>query len=90
MLWNRLLTFIPDTVLQPVVSDATDVRAGEYATYLYIVAHCCEFKCSPGATFDYQHAELVVNDVDSCLPWGFDMSLGSVDFSINVTSFLFT
>ena len=51
MFWNRLLTFIPDTVLQPVVSDATDVRAGEYATYLYIVAHCCEFKCSPGATF---------------------------------------
>ena len=34
--------------------------------------------------FDYQNTELVINDVDMCLPWGLDMSLGSGGFSINV------
>jgi len=34
--------------------------------------------------FDYQQAELVVNDFEKCLPWGLDMSLGAGGFSINV------
>ena len=34
--------------------------------------------------FDNQHTELVINDVDMCLRWVLDMSLGSGGFSINV------
>ncbi len=35
--------------------------------------------------FDYQHAELVINNVDKCLPWGLDNFPGSgFGFFINV------
>ena len=84
--WKMLSMVIPGSVSQPpfAAGNATNVSKGmpHACTLLHTHVNLSMVRQEPH--FDYQHTELVINDVDMCLPWGLDMSLGSGGFSINV------
>ena len=84
MFWKTLSMVIPGSVLQSLVSDATYVRKSMPHTCTLLHTAVNHSNVSQEPHFDYQQAELVVNDFEKCLPWGLDMSLGAGGFSINV------
>ena len=77
MFWQLLSICIPGAVPQSVISDETS-----YIT-MSIMPHTCTllhtFLESNGRQephCDYQHEEMDIIDVETCIPWGLDMSLG--------------
>ena len=84
--WKMLSMVIPGSVTQPpfVAGNATNVSKVMPNTCTLLHTNVDLSTVCQEPHFDYQHTELVINDVDMCLPWGLDMSLGSGGFSINV------
>ena len=75
---------IPGAVPQPLNSDETNnVRMSlpHTCTFLHM---SLESNGRQEPHFDYHHKELDVNDVETCLPWGWDMLLGDGGYSLNV------
>jgi hypothetical protein len=84
MFWHLLSMCIPGAVPQPLISDETNnVRMSlpHTCTFLHM---SLESNGRQEPHFDYHHKELDVNDVETCLPWGWDMLLGDGGYSLNV------
>ena len=69
--WKMLSMVIPGSVMQPpfVASNATNVSKDipHTCTLLHTNVNLSTVHQEPH--FDYQNTELVINDVDMCLPW---------------------
>ena len=76
MFWQLFSMCIPGAVPQPLNSDETNnVRMSlpHTCTFLHM---SLESNGRQEPHCDYQHEEMDIIDVETCIPWGLDMSLG--------------